>query len=188
MDDFTTELSSAHDVKISICYMLNKLNRPVTEEQLYEIALNSEVINYFYYTEAMSELLKSGAVSKKSINGTEFIVLEEKGQLSSDYYNEFIPYYFRKRILRAAFAFFAKLKRESEADISIKKVPNGCEVDCIVKDTGYDLMRISLYAPDEDQAGIIKEKILLNPAGFYNKVITYVLNNEEEQFDIDINE
>ena len=188
MDDLTTELSSVHDVKISICYMLNKLNRPVTEEQLYEIVLNSEIINYFFYTEAMADLQKSGAVSKKNINGTECYILEEKGQLSSDYYNEFIPYYFRKRILRAAFSFFAKLKCENDADITIKEVHNGCEVDCIIKDASYDLMRISLYAPDIDQAELIKEKIRLNPAGFYNKIITFALNNEEEQFNIDIDE
>lgn len=188
MDDFTTELSSVHDVKIAICYMLNKLDRPVTEEQLYEIVLNSEVINYFFYTEAIAELFKSGALSRKSINGTELILLEEKGRLSSDYYNEFIPYYFRKRILRAAFSFFAKLKCESDADISINQVHNGYEVECTIKDTSFDLMRLSVYAPDMEQAEIIKEKIRLNPAGFYNKIITFALNNEEECFDIDIDE
>lgn len=188
MDDFTTELSSVHDVKISICYMLDKLDRPVTEEQLYEIVLNSEVINYFFYTEAMAELLKSGAVSKKSINGTEYILLEEKGRLSSEYYNEFISYYFRKRILRAAFSFFARIKRESDAELSIRQLHNGCEVDCTIKDASFDLMRLSIYAPDMDQAEMIKEKIRLNPAGFYNKIITFALNNEEERFDIDIDE
>lgn len=186
MDEFNIELSSAHDVKISICYLLSKLNRPVTEQQLYEIALNSEVINYFFYTEAMSDLLKNGSVSKRSINGTEYIILEEKGQLGSECFNEFIAFHFRKKILRSAFSFFAKLKRESEADISIMETTNGCELLCTIKDTSFDLMRIALYAPDTEQAAVIKDKILLNPAGFYNKVITYALNNEEEQFDIDI--
>ena len=32
---------------------------------------------------------------------------------------------------------------------------------------------------------MIKEKILLNPTGFYHKIITYALNNEEEQFNAD---
>ncbi len=162
--------------------MLDKLNRPVTEEQLYEIALNSEVINYFYYVEALESLLKSGAVSKKNINGTECIVLEEKGRLSSEYYNELIPYYFRKRILRSAFMFFARLRVQNDADISVTEVENGCEVNLSLKDTSFEIMRLSLYAPDMEQAEVIKEKIMLNPIGFYNKVITFALNNEEEQF------
>lgn len=186
MDDLTTELSSVHDVKISICYMLDKLNRPVTAEQLYEIILDSEVVNYFHYTEAFSDLIKSGAISKKNINGTECIVLEEKGKLSSEYYNEFIPYHFRKRLLQSAFAFFAKIKRENDADIKISDVKNGCEVECVIRDTDFELMDLRLYAPDREQAEVIKDKIMLDPTGFYNKVITYVLNNQEEQFDIDI--
>ena len=185
MEDFNTELSSVHDVKIAICYLLSKLNRPVTEEQLYEIALNSEVINYFFYTEAIAELLKNGSVSKKNINGENCIIIEEKGMLGSEYFNEFIPYHFRKRILRSAFAFFGKLKRESEADIEIKNISNGCEVECTIKDTNFDLMKISLYAPDSDQAEMIKEKILLNPTGSYHTILTYALNNEEEQFNAD---
>lgn len=186
MDDINIELSSAHDVKIAICYLLDKLDRPVTEEQLYEIALNSEIINYFYYTEAMSDLLKNGSISKKTINGTECIVLEEKGRMGADYFNEFIPYHFRSRLLKSALRFFSKLRRESEAYFEITETPNGCELECTIKDTDYDLMRIALYAPDRDQAEIIKKNILLNPAGFYHKVITYALDNKEEKIEPDV--
>ena len=45
-------------------------------------------------------------------------------------------------------------------------------------------MRLSLYAPDEEQAKLIREKILLDPAGFYSKVIGFALENEEEKIEI----
>ncbi len=185
MEDFITELSKARDVRVSICYMLSKLDRPVEEKQLYEIILNSGVINYFDYTEALNGLLENGAVSRKDINGESCIFLEEKGQMGSDYFNEYIPYHFRKRILRAAFSYFSKLKRESETDITVKEVSNGWEVEFTIRDVSFELMRISLYAPDMEQAALLKEKILLNPAGFYNGVISSALNNEEENVDID---
>jgi hypothetical protein len=188
MDGLTTELSSVHDVKIAVCYMLDKLGRPVTEEQLYEIVLNSEVVNYFHYTEAFGELISSGAVSKKVIDGTEYVVLEDKGHLSAEYYNEFVPYHFRKRLLAAALSFFAKIKRQSDAEINVTDVDNGCEVECRIKDTDFDLMTLRLYAPYRDQEEVIKEKIILNTIGFYKKVISFVLDNTEEQFDIDVNE
>ena len=82
--------------------------------------------------------------------------------------------------------YFARLKRESEADIEITEVSNGCEVNCTIKDTSFDLMRISLYAPDYDQAKVIKDKILLNPTDFYSKVISFALENEEEQIKINV--
>ncbi|MGN0674472.1 MAG: DUF4364 family protein [Oscillospiraceae bacterium] len=187
MNDFNNvELNSVHDVKVLICYLLDKLNRPVTEEQLYEIALNSEVINYFYYTEAMGDLLKNQSVIKVQRGGETYIEPTEKGRFGADYFNESIPYYFRKQLLKAAMYYFARLKRESEADIEITETPNGCEVNCKIKDTRFDLMRISLYAPDYDQAKLIKDKILLNPADFYSKVVGFVLENEEESIQINV--
>ncbi|MBQ7980860.1 MAG: DUF4364 family protein, partial [Oscillospiraceae bacterium] len=57
MNEFNNiEMYSAHDVKVMLCYLLEKLKNPVTEEQLYEIVQESEIINYFYYTEAMGDL------------------------------------------------------------------------------------------------------------------------------------
>lgn len=189
MNDFNNvevELNSVHDVKVLICYLLDKLNRPVTEEQLYEIALDSEVINYFYYTEAMGELLKNKSVIRVVRGSETYIEPTEKGRFSADYFNESIPYYFRKQLLKTAMYYFSRLERESEADIEIAETPNGCEVNCKIRDTSFDLMRISLYAPDFDQAKLIKEKILLNPADFYSKVIGFALENEEEQIKIDV--
>ncbi len=46
-------------------------------------------------------------------------------------------------------------------------------------------MRISLYAPDREQAELIREKIMLDPAGFYRRVLGYALENKEEQIEVD---
>lgn len=185
MNEFTAaELNSVHDVKVLLCYLLDKLKYPVTESQLYEIALDSEIINYFYYTEALDSLLKNESVKKVFRSGETYIELEEKGRFGADYFNESIPYYFRKRLLKSALYYFARIKRESEADIEIVPTENGCEVNCAIKDTEFDLMRLSLYAPDEDQARLIKEKIMLDPAGFYSMVIGFALENKEEPVEI----
>ena len=47
MDLTAPEFNSVHGVKVLLCFLLNRLNRDITEEQLYEIVLDSEVINYF---------------------------------------------------------------------------------------------------------------------------------------------
>ncbi|MBQ7783705.1 MAG: DUF4364 family protein, partial [Oscillospiraceae bacterium] len=46
------ELNSVHSVKILLCYILDKLNRPVTENQLRMIAEDSGIINYFFLADA----------------------------------------------------------------------------------------------------------------------------------------
>lgn len=186
MNDYNTaELNSAHLVKVLICYLLDRLKQPVTEEQLYEIAVESGVVNYFYYTEALEGLIENCSLTRTERDGKIYVEPTEKGRFGADYFNDTVPLYFRKEILKAALYYFARLERESSADISITETDNGCEVNCTVGDTDYDLMRISLYAPDSEQAELIKEKIMLDPAEFYRKVLGYALENKEEQIKVD---
>ena len=183
--DFTApEFNSVHGVKVLLCFLLNRLDRDITEEQLYEIVLDSEVINYFYYTEALDVLLKNQSVKRTERDGKTYIVLEEKGREGADYFNDTIPYYFRKQLLKTAVYFFARLDRESRADIEIIPQNNGCEVNFALKDVNFDIMRLKLYAPDEEQAKLIRDKIMLDPNEFYRKIIGFALENEEEKLEI----
>ena len=186
MTDFTGEIVSIHDVKVAICYILYKLDRPVMENQLYEIVINSEVINYFSYKEALDSLIENESIKKIDENGFIIIVLEEKGKLGSEYFSKYIPFYFRKRILKAAYSFFARLDRESATTTEIAEVSNGFIVKCSIRDTGYELLSLSLYAPDLEQAEMIKTKLTLNPERLYKLVVNAVLTNEEEEITIDV--
>ena len=185
MNDISAaEINSVHDTKVLLCYLLEKLGEPVAESQLYEAVRDSEVINYFSYTEALESLLENRSVRRENRDGEAYIILEEKGRHGADYFNDTIPYYFRKQLLKAALYYFARLRRESETDIETIPKENGFEVNFRINDADFDLMRLSLYAPDEEQAKLIREKILLDPAGFYSKVIGFALENEEEKIEI----
>lgn len=184
MDLTAPEFNSVHGVKVLLCFLLNRLNRDITEEQLYEIVLDSGVINYFYYAEALDSLLKNESVKRTECDGKTYIVLEEKGRLGADYFNDTIPYYFRKQLLKTAMYYFARLDRESRADMEIVPTSNGCEVNVTLKDVNFDIMRLTLYAPDEEQAKLIRDKIMLDPNEFYRKVIGFALENEEEKLEI----
>ncbi len=186
MKTYYAEIDSAFHVKIMLCYILSKIDCPVTEEQLYEIVLDSGIINYFYYAESLSELVENGSVSKKTVNNVTYIELNEIGRNGSDYFNDYIPEYFHSKLLKSAYKLFARLKRKSETSVNIEQTSNGFEIECVIKDVGYDLMRVSLYAPGLSQAELIKDKILLDPAKFYSSVISFALDNTEDDFNRDI--
>ena len=83
MQDFKTEISTLHSVKIAVCYLLDEIEKPISEQELYEIVMKSEAVNYFHYNQAIDELLKSGAVTKFEENDENFFQLEEKGRQSA---------------------------------------------------------------------------------------------------------
>lgn len=175
------ELNSVHSVKILLCYILEKLNRPVTEEQLRLISEDSGVINYFYYSDALSELTQNGSVisDKGSIN------LTEKGKLGSEYFNRYIPLVFRKKLLKAAFNFFISVQNEEMCSCNVSEIENGCKVSFVLSDGGRELINMSFFAPDMSQGELIAEKIKSNPTGAYKKILSFLLNNSEEEIDVE---
>ena len=89
----------------------------------------------------------------------------------------------RDKIVQAALKYFAKIKYESEVKIDYIELKKGYYVYCRCLDIGDDLMDLKLYAPDLSQAKLLGKNIMLNPTGFYSKIINFALNNKEEEFD-----
>lgn len=175
------ELNSVHSVKILLCYILEKLDRPITEEQLRLISEDSGVINYFYYSDALTELAENGSV----INESGSITLTEKGRLGSEYFNRYIPLVFRKKLLRSAFGFFIREQNEQMCSCGVNELSDGCKVTFKLSDGSRELINMDFFAPDMSQGELIAEKIRSNPSGAYKKILGYLLDNPEEEPDVE---
>lgn len=184
------EMNDLHSAKILLCYLMERIDRPISEERLYDIVTGSNVINHFLYAEALEALVKNGSLSfsekndQSDYNNGRMIVLEQKGRLGAEYFNNTIPATFRRRILTAAFHSFAAERRREESSCEITPVENGFTVELSVHDKSLGLMKLSLYAPDRAQAELIAEHMQRNPSQLYSNVIGYVLDNPEESPDI----
>lgn len=183
-----TEIRDVPTLNILLCYLLYKIDHPVSPEQLYDIAIGTGIINYFYYQDSIGYLLKNGLVSaEKDGNGNENYVLDPKGRECAKQLKNYAPKSYRDKLVLAALRYFTRLKYEKELKIEYEPVGNGYYTHVRCVDTGFDLMDLRLYAPDLTQAKLIGEKILLNPAGFYGKVIEVALSNEEPPYDLSDN-
>lgn len=172
-------LTDSYAVKILICYFLKEIDRPVTPEQLIEIATADGILNYFYYTEAINSMLQAKTILIENIDGIDYYVLSEMGRNGADSFKTIVPKSFRDKILSSGLKLFAKLKIEQDVKCKIKKLEKGYSVQCICNDMDIVLMDLKLFAPDKEQANLIKEKIMQNPTEFYGKVLNYVLDNEQ---------
>jgi hypothetical protein len=172
-------LTDSYAVKILICYFLKEIDRPVTPEQLTEIALSDGILNYFYYTEAMNSMLEAKTIEIKNVDGVDYYYLTEMGRAGAESFKTIVPKSFRDKILAAGLKFFAKLKIEHDVKCEITKLDKGYSVSCVCNDNDVVLMDMKLFAPDEEQAKLIREKIMQNPTEFYGKVLNYALENEQ---------
>ena len=59
------ELNDLHLINILLCYLLYRIKEPVTPDALYDIAVSTGIINYFYYQDSLDFLTKNGSLELK---------------------------------------------------------------------------------------------------------------------------
>ena len=182
-----TEIKDVPTLNILLCYLMYKIGRPVDTENLYDIAISTGVINYFYYQDSIDYLLKNELIALKNNGDADLYELLPKGKACARELKKYAPKSYRDKLVLAALRYFARRKYEQEIKIEYIKLDNGYYAHVRCLDTGEDLMDLKLYAPDLTQAKLIGEKIMLNPAGFYGKVIELALSNEEVDYDLSDN-
>ncbi|NLP27063.1 MAG: DUF4364 family protein [Clostridiales bacterium] len=179
------ELRDVNTVSILICYLLHRIDSPIEAEQLFEIAVSTEIINYFFYQEAIDILLKNASINiEVDESDVERYVLTDKGRLCAKKFKHYVPKSFRDKLVGAALKYFAKLKLNNEVKVEYIQLNKGYYVHFRCLELSDDLIDMKLFAPDLTQAKLIGEKILLNPVGFYSRIINTALGNTEEEYDL----
>lgn len=168
-----------YEVKILLAYFLHQIERPVTPNQLTEIATGDGIVNYFLLSEAVNEMLSAGTLELKEIEGTSYYVLTEKGKEGALSFKKLVNKSVRDRIYAAGLRFFAKLKNQRDVTFEITELEKGYLLHCKCMDNELELMDLTLFAPDKGQAEYLQSKIMQNPTDFYCKVMDYIIENEE---------
>ena len=76
----TPPIMDPHTANILICYLLFKIDKPVRVNHLYDIAVGSDIINYFAYQDSIAYLTEHDSVElRRKDDETEYYVLTENG-------------------------------------------------------------------------------------------------------------
>jgi hypothetical protein len=176
--DYVNEIQTVHEVKVALCYLLEKIGGKIPEKDLYEIVFDTEFINYFLYAEALDELIANDSTARETLSGVSYIELHDKGREAADILKKDVQYRFRKHLLEAAYRYKFESSVKSTVTVKTEDIPNGCNVIAIIGDSKLELMKISLYAPDKEQADFLSSQICENPTEFYRTVIDSLLKNK----------
>lgn len=179
-----TEIKDLPTINILICYLLYRIEKPVESEQLYEIAMETGIISYFYYQDSVDYLINNGLITIENIDGKKYYIIQSKGKACAEQLKSYAPKSCRDKIVSVALKYFARLKYEQEIIVDYLPNENGCYIYIRCIDPKYDLMDMKLFAPDLEQAKLVGEKIMLNPSGFYRKIIELALSNKEISYDL----
>ncbi len=180
------ELKDTELAKLLICYLLNKIEKVIETEHLYDISVGSGIINYFCYNDAVNSLLENETIKiETNDSGNKCYVNTEKGILFAKNFKSYVQKSLREKIVRTAMKYLTKIKLDNEVKINYIELEKGYHVHFRCLDIGDDLLDIKIFTPNLTQANFLGERIMKNPVGFYAKVVSAALDNEEEEHSLE---
>lgn len=161
-------------VKILICYLLQKLDTSLSEEQIIEILTDDQTVNYFLLTTTFAEMKKLGHVEKQG----KGYLLTKLGRETAEQLSGELPMTLRERVLHQAGELSRQHRRNNETAVDIVETEGGFRVDFSFHDQELEFMKLSLYAPDRTQALQLKDGLLSQYQEIYVDLLERLLNNK----------
>jgi hypothetical protein len=168
-------LRSKNEILILICYLLSSVNTPLSKEDILGIMQSNGFANYFEVTDALSELASNGNLSCDG-NPPLYMATPQAKMIAGQLDNA-LPRSIREKAVAAAMNLLASAKREKENQVEIQKTEKGYNVTCHVSGGNLELMRFSLYVPDNRQAKMVKKNFQSAPQNVYQLMLALVTEN-----------
>lgn len=170
-------LRSRNEIKTLICYLVSHLDIPITRNQLNDIVCEEGLANYFELNQALIEVVENGNVImvNNEENTDAELFITEIGKQNTATLEHDLPYTVRESALNAAVRLQTRLRREREHKIEITRLENGCNIKMSVLDGNDELMTITLFVADYEQALSVKEKFLSDPVTVYSNIVAMLM-------------
>ncbi len=173
-------MTDGYEIKILICYLLDALKQPITKAQMDEVLQGNRFVNYFCYSGAYQELLKSGHISLEEKDGEDWLILNQFGKDTAHNLQSSLPLSVREKVVTAGMDIIARMKRDRERETRIEPSKNGYTVHLRLHDGEVDLLRLAVFAPDQAQAELIRDRLSDHTAEIYQGMISLIIQDPDE--------
>lgn len=178
-------LTTDYEIRILICWLLDRLKVPVSASQLSGALLGEGMVNYFEATCAVGQLISSGHIIENEAEaGEKILVLTELGKKTSEAFYKTVPRNVRDRSLESLSQYILQERFAKENRTQIIKTEDGYRLELTLNDVGNDLMTISLYAPTKEMCEAMEKRFLLDPTRVYRMIISHLTGEKLGAIDI----
>ena len=165
-------LRSKNEIKILICYLFNTVNDKMSQSLVVEAIRSDELANFFEIVVAFEELITDGNLEKSDvIDGEQTYVITNNGRVIAMQLETTLAHTVKQKSYNCALRLLSERRTARENHVEIRKTKNGFEVDCRVSGGEVTLLEFTLYAPNHEQAEIIKKNFLSYPQAVYKTML-----------------
>ena len=163
--------------KVLILYILNKLDKDITNDGLYKIISSVNGLNYFYFQQTLKDLVETNLVGYTKEDST-VVKITSEGKNAYSLTKELLPGIIK---LKADNIFEKELASiEEESSIVAEFIPkneNEYTVKCKIIENNETLFEVETFAGSRDRAKKICDNWNNNAAKIYPRIIELLLND-----------
>ena len=169
--------NSLAENKVLILYILNKINRGITDSDLLKIISPINNINYFYFRDLLIDLVESKLVGTYTKEEQNIYEITQEGKNSLELTIDMLPGIIK---LKADNIFKQELIAiANEESISAEYIPeseNDYTVKCKIVENNKTIFELKIFAGSNEQARKISDNWRKNAKDIYPKIMN-LLNN-----------
>lgn len=164
--------------KILILYVLSRFSEPIPFDALLDLSLCDDGIDYFDFTERLTELTGTGHIACPE---DKRYVITDKGRRTAEICETELPYTVRTRCAENAERYSRALLRQEQVRAEVEPRRNGTfTVRMILDDDIGNLMDLRLVAPDRDLAETLAQRFQSSPERTYTRLMNLLLEDEPD--------
>ena len=166
--------------KLILLYAIHKLKIPITNNQLVNIMIENNIMNYFSLQQYLNELVNSKFVEIKSEDEKKFYFVTADGEKILNYFINRVPFTVKEKIGDIMESNTDKIKQEIEiiADYIPEKMTEYI-VECKVNEHGITLIDFKVNVPTKDQAKLICENWRKHGALIFGEIFESLIKERE---------
>ena len=151
------QLRDKVDVKVFILYLLKNVGEPLEYNSINDIVLQDEVVNYFDFAFAFSELLDAKQVQEAGTSGgNKLYAITESGAETLESYESTLLTVIKDRALRSALRLLAFNRTGTQIKSAITEQGEGYNLNCRIFDKEKTLYSVDVYLTDRKYAEKMK--------------------------------
>lgn len=160
------------EIKLLVCYLLKKVDRPLTQSMINDILQECSVANYFEVNQAISELAEKGTVQSKQENGQLTLSLLPQTYYYVGEIEKSLPRTVREKAVSSAIKVMKRNRIERETKTDVEKLEQGYNVTFAVNDMGTQLLKVTVYVSDISQVELVKRNFYNNAVDICSNIIS----------------
>lgn len=157
-------LNNKNAIKILVCYIVDMVKAPITQEQLERSIVITELANLFEFGDALSRLEK-----QQLLNFTDgAYTITKSGHEVADSLHTQLPFTVREQAYKAAVNCLEYSRIKAFTDVDVKEAQGGgFNVYCTLKDEFSVIFETTMFFPEKHMADYAKKRFFNGATKIY---------------------